>query len=56
MSVLEHEDLNGMIIEYLRSNGMSKTADNIQAEIKSNTSTHIDKFVNKKNKVYTKGV
>lgn len=30
MSVLEHEDINGMMIDYLKAVGMSKTADTIQ--------------------------
>lgn len=49
MSVVDHEDLNGFIAEYLRANGMGKTADTIQNEIKS-------KYVVRKNKVYTKGL
>ena len=29
MSVTEHEDINKMIVEYLKSNGMSKVADSM---------------------------
>lgn len=29
MSVIEHEDINRMIVEYLKSNGMSKVADSM---------------------------
>ena len=35
MSVLDHEDINNYIVEYLKAHGMSKTADSIQQEIKS---------------------
>jgi hypothetical protein len=30
MSVLDHEDINNYIIEYLKAQGMSKTANCIQ--------------------------
>ena len=30
MSVLEHEDINGMIVDYLKVMGMGKTAETIQ--------------------------
>lgn len=30
MSILEHEDLSSMIVEYLKVQGYSKTADTIQ--------------------------
>lgn len=36
MSVLDHEDINNYIVEYLKAHGMSKTADQIQHEINSN--------------------
>lgn len=36
MSVLDHEDINNYIIEYLKTHGMTKTADQIQHEINSN--------------------
>lgn len=29
MSVTDHEDINRMIIEYLKTNGMSKVADSM---------------------------
>ncbi len=35
MSVLDHEDINNYIVEYLKAHGMSKTADQIQHEINS---------------------
>jgi hypothetical protein len=35
MSVLDHEDINNYIVEYLKAQGMSKTANCIQQEIKS---------------------
>lgn len=36
MSVTDHEDINRMIVEYLKSNGMSKVADTLVNEINSN--------------------
>lgn len=56
MSVLEHEDINNYIVEYLKAHGMSKTADSIQQEIKSMCFYIIDKYVVRKNKIYTKGL
>lgn len=56
MSVLEHEDINNYIVEYLKVHGMSKTADTIQQEIKSISLSIIDKYVVRKNKIYTKGL
>lgn len=35
MSVLDHEDINGMILEYLRASELHKVADSIEQEIKS---------------------
>jgi hypothetical protein len=35
MSATEHEDINRMIVEYLKSNGMSKVADTLVNEINS---------------------
>lgn len=56
MSILDHEDLNTIIIEHLKSQGYHKTADSIQHEIKSISHHYLDKFVNKKTKIYTKGL
>lgn len=36
MSILEYEDLNEMIINYLNANDMGKVAETIAQEIKSN--------------------
>ena len=35
MSITEYEDINALITEYLRAQGMHKTASTIEQEIKS---------------------
>lgn len=35
MSINDHQDLNQMIIEYLKANGMPKVADSMISEINS---------------------
>ena len=36
MSILEYEDVNALIVEYLKAQGMAKSANLIEQEIKSN--------------------
>ncbi len=46
MSVTDHEDINRMIVDYLKSSGMSKVADTLVNEINSNfTSNHRQVFI-----------
>ena len=35
MSIVDYEDINALVVEYLRAQGMSKTAGCIEQEIKS---------------------
>ena len=56
MSILEHEDLSEMILEYLRAADMEKVAESMQQEIKSSFPLNLDKYVQKKHKAFTKGI
>jgi len=56
MSVIDHEDINRMIIEYLKTNGMAKVADSMINEVNSKISFYLDKYVTKKFRAFTKGV
>jgi len=53
MSVTEHADINTHIVEYLRTYGMSKTADCIEKEIQS-TSVYIQASTLHEKQKYTR--